>query len=629
MKNLFRTNSILVLIIYFFLNPAFTFSQIQTGNFIFEGVPRDYIIFLPQNYNGVDKLPLVFNLHGGSLNAQQQLDYSKMNEVADTAGFIVVYPNAVLTAWSCGIGLTAGHVNDVGFIDALIDTLANNYSIDEERIYCCGFSLGGFMSQRLACQLSNRIAAIADVAGSIAQDYTTNITTAHPMPVLKFHGTADQIIPYDGKNDYCSVQQTLTYWANFNQCNLPNTTLLSNIDTLDGCTVQKIKYTFSQETGEVVHYKVLNGGHSWPGGDTSFFTYLSVGPIGNTTMDINASELIWDFFKNYNLTDLCPLCSVRFTNLFLEKNCVKVNTDSILFKIRISNTKNLQFTLHLIYSNSAGIEIDSVKLYDDGLHEDSLSNDGLYGGYIPPQSSEDFYSLKASVTQNLTQNYYLLYFFNNCKFTTTGPLSVDSIVYAPLSNFRYSIKPFIKHGGNTVPISNIKVKLYSNDPWVTQVYPELRTCPNLAPGQTLGIPQLFAVIYDSATFPGYFNLKFEISSDEFVYEVLDTTFVVTPTKVEDEVQNPLSFKIEQNYPNPFNPSTTIKYSIPKLSFVTIKIYDLLGCEVATLVNEEKPAGNFALRWNAASAAGGLPSGVYFYQLRAENFVETKKMILLK
>ena len=124
MKNLFSSNSILVFIIYFSLNPELTFSQVQTDSFIFEGVLRDYIVFLPQNYNGVDKLPLVFNLHGGSLNAQQQLDYSKMNEVADTAGFIVVYPNAVFTAWSCGINLTAGHVNDVGFIDALIDTLA-------------------------------------------------------------------------------------------------------------------------------------------------------------------------------------------------------------------------------------------------------------------------------------------------------------------------------------------------------------------------------------------------------------------------------------------------------------------------------------------------------------------------
>ena len=85
----------------------------------------------------------------------------------------------------------------------------------------------------------------------------------------------------------------------------------------------------------------------------------------------------------------------------------------------------------------------------------------------------------------------------------------------------------------------------------------------------------------------------------------------------------------QNYPNPFNPTTTIKYSIPKLSFVTIKIYDVLGSEAATLVNEEKPAGTYELNWNASSTAGGLPSGVYFYRLSAGNYVETKKMILLK
>ena len=86
-----------------------------------------------------------------------------------------------------------------------------------------------------------------------------------------------------------------------------------------------------------------------------------------------------------------------------------------------------------------------------------------------------------------------------------------------------------------------------------------------------------------------------------------------------------SYSLSQNYPNPFNPTTTIKYSIPKLSFVTIKIYDVLGSEVATLVNEEKPVGNYELTWNAAK----LSSGVYFYQLKAGNYVETKKMILMR
>jgi ligand-binding sensor domain-containing protein len=88
---------------------------------------------------------------------------------------------------------------------------------------------------------------------------------------------------------------------------------------------------------------------------------------------------------------------------------------------------------------------------------------------------------------------------------------------------------------------------------------------------------------------------------------------------------PNEYLLSQNYPNPFNPTTTIKYSIPKLSFVTIKIYDVLGSEVATLVNEEKPFGTYELNWNAAN----LPSGVYFYRTQAGNFIDTKKMIFLK
>jgi len=83
--------------------------------------------------------------------------------------------------------------------------------------------------------------------------------------------------------------------------------------------------------------------------------------------------------------------------------------------------------------------------------------------------------------------------------------------------------------------------------------------------------------------------------------------------------------LNQNYPNPFNPATTIKYYIPELNFVTLKVYDVLSSEVATLVNEEKPIGTYELTWNASS----LPSGVYFYQLWGSGFVETKKMLLLK
>ncbi len=95
--------------------------------------------------------------------------------------------------------------------------------------------------------------------------------------------------------------------------------------------------------------------------------------------------------------------------------------------------------------------------------------------------------------------------------------------------------------------------------------------------------------------------------------------------VEDEMILPTEFILEQNYPNPFNPSTKIKYSVPQTSQVQIKVYDVLGNEIETLVNEEKPTGSYEKTWNAAN----LPSGVYFYQLKAGSFIETKKMILIK
>jgi hypothetical protein len=94
---------------------------------------------------------------------------------------------------------------------------------------------------------------------------------------------------------------------------------------------------------------------------------------------------------------------------------------------------------------------------------------------------------------------------------------------------------------------------------------------------------------------------------------------------ENSITNPQEFNLSQNYPNPFNPSTTIKYSIPKQSDVTIKVYNILGKEILTLVNENKLQGNYTIEFNA----NNLASGVYFYQLKTNNFIQTKKMLLMK
>lgn len=276
-----------------------SYAQIETGSFDFEGHHRNYMVYLPNNYPGTINFPLVIYLHSYGWTAQQGMNYTLLHQVADTSGFIVVYPSAI-NNWNSGIGEGAGwqtpDVDDVGFINALIDTLSNHYSINLERIYACGFSNGGFMSYKLACQLSHRIAAIASVGGVISSGTADNCNPQHTMPVLQIHGTADGIVSLlYGTTDWYSVDQTLSYWTYVNGCVQVNTVLLPDLDPTDGCTVKKITYSNCSDESNVIFYKVINGGHSWPGAAADYSW------AGNKTNDINAGVEILNFFNNYEL----------------------------------------------------------------------------------------------------------------------------------------------------------------------------------------------------------------------------------------------------------------------------------------------------------------------------------------
>jgi len=308
------------------------------------------------------------------------------------------------------------------------------------------------------------------------------------------------------------------------------------------------------------------------------------------------------------------------------KPYARENIDSVLFRTTFSNMYNHQFAAHLTYANSDSTLKDSLSLFDDGLHGDLLSNDGIYGGYIPPQQTEDFYSLGVSTIDNLTNKY-----FNTpdiCKFTTAGPVVLDSITWSYNSSFKYYvIKPYIHNNGNDFTISNPLVELTSDDPWITSILGPY-TYPSLPPGGTT-TGAMFRVIVDS-TFHGYFNFKARIGVDGWYYWVDSTTIV---TNVEEELNElPTEFALRQNYPNPFNPTTTIGFGIPEKGNVKLSIFNILGEEIKILLYEEKEAGYNSIDFNGSD----LPSGVYFYQLKAgpstssgQVFIDTKKMILLK
>ena len=256
-------------------------SRSQEFTLIHDGLTRSYKLHLPSDYDQDSLYPLVVNMHGMGSNAIEQEFYSEFDNVADTGRFIVVYPNGINSVWN--ISSEEG-TDDVGFVSCLIDTINTQYSIDLMRVYATGMSMGGFMSYRLACELSGRIAAIGSVAG--LQAYYP-CAPERPVPVVQFHGTADEVVPYIG------VSTTINNWLNYNQC--PDTatiTYLPDIDTTDFSTVTTYNYGPCNNLSEVILYSIINGEHTWPGSQIY---------IGITNQDIKASNEIWNFFKKYTL----------------------------------------------------------------------------------------------------------------------------------------------------------------------------------------------------------------------------------------------------------------------------------------------------------------------------------------
>ena len=335
---------ILRLTVLFFIVTVEVKAQIQQNrNLFFDGQNRDYIIYVPSNYNGTQAVPLMFNFHGGNGTSSDFMNYTNdMRPLSDTAGFITVYPQAAIDpndgSYSWLHKAPTSH-NDVNFIEAIIDSLSNEFMIDNNRVYACGYSEGGIFSYELACRLNNRIAAVASVSGSMLVDsfrdsyYNLGFCSpTHPTAILLVPGT-DDFSPHSTYNGfqpyYMSVQEITTYWSNFNSTDLnPNVTQLPNLNTGDGSTVEERVWENGNNCISVKELKVINGDHDWPGSS------------GN--MDIYATNEIWNFLSKFNINGLIN-CQTSVDEIGLSdgsKKLVKV-VDVLGRKIDFSFNKLL------------------------------------------------------------------------------------------------------------------------------------------------------------------------------------------------------------------------------------------------------------------------------------------------
>ncbi len=268
-----------------------------------DGRTRSYIVHIPPKYDSKQPTPLVLAFHGGGGNAQVMKRFYGLDDKADKEGFIVAYPNGTgrsenILTWNggncCGYA-QLNNVDDVGFVRAVLGDLAKVANIDSKRVFATGMSNGGILCYRLASELSDRIAAIAPVSGTMG---TATCKPKRPVSVMHFHGTDDKFVPFKGgkgassltQTDFYSVEHSINAWVKANGCS-ETPTVTDMPKKTDDMAVQRKTYGQGKDGAEVVLFVINGGGHAWPG--------RGRGVLGKTTKNISADDLMWEFFKRH------------------------------------------------------------------------------------------------------------------------------------------------------------------------------------------------------------------------------------------------------------------------------------------------------------------------------------------
>lgn len=281
-----------------------------TRSLIWDGQTRTYIVHIPPGADSSKSIPLVFCLHGAGGTGEEmvKLTLGGFNTLADRDGFFVIYPSALDEKWNDERDPEFSKSDDVGFISELIKQFVQNYHVDSKRVYVTGISNGSQMSMCLARELSDQIAAAAPVAYAMSEKSASLPVATVPMSVIVMTGTQDPLVLWEGGEvpdmggermigPMLSVRDTINTLVAFNQCDpTPAITWVPDKDPQDGTRVRVEDYKGGTGGTEVVLYAIVGGGHTWPGG----FYVTQEGAGGKTCLDIDANEVIWNFFKQHS-----------------------------------------------------------------------------------------------------------------------------------------------------------------------------------------------------------------------------------------------------------------------------------------------------------------------------------------
>ena len=258
------------------------------------GLPRVVNLHVPPSYDPTKPTALVLNFHGFTSDPIQEDLLSLMDPKADAESFVVAYPLGTGTplSWNagacCGTAQATG-IDDIQFVRDILDAAPAKLCVDAKRIYATGMSNGAFLAHEIGCELADRIAAIAPVAGVLGIP-AASCTPVRPMPVMHFHGTLDQLVPWGGDAalGFISVDDSIAGWVARNHCTG------AAVETYNHGDASCVTHQTCAGGGEVTLCTIEGGGHTWPGG-------TPVPTLGATSTDISATDHMWTFFAAHPL----------------------------------------------------------------------------------------------------------------------------------------------------------------------------------------------------------------------------------------------------------------------------------------------------------------------------------------
>ena len=325
---------------------------------------RTFIVHLPTGYSTNNQYPIVLNLHGLLSNATQQQSITQFDNIADSKGFILVYPNGKSIGNSNLNKWETINDSDVDFLSNLVDTIRSNYSANN-CLFVTGFSNGGFMTYKFANNTPHTVSAIAIGSGNMSNSLKNTSTSAPQIPVMHFHGTTDNTVPYNGTSPFISpVDSTIQWWVQHNNCNpFPSFTAIPNSNLTDSSTVEKYYYGDGTNGSEVTFYKVLNGGHTWSGA-------TPIPAFGSTNQDINQSTIIANFFDSF-----CN-ATVGINEENSNVSFISLFPNPFDNQLIIQLAQNTDYTL-ILYDNLSR-QVLKERLYDHSTINTDYIPNGIY-----------------------------------------------------------------------------------------------------------------------------------------------------------------------------------------------------------------------------------------------------------